>query len=356
MNHLSIILILLSFSLIDTGLFAQSNNLAQEEIEFEFDLSDLSSWSKEQSRREEQNARRLKAIALAALSFEAKGQLFPFGNDKKGKSSLSWRVQILEQLAKAEDRKQRGNLVQRLLKPGENNFALLVPQVDYKKPWNLGKNTALHDKMPVLFGPDNKPDIFWVKSSGNNLGDYSDGLRNTISFVHIPPQKTNWMKRQPIDVKSVLKIVDSLNNDEHILVAFIPGKVMRITNRADRDTLRNLMSIADGKKIEWWKLDYENQIAKRKKLFNDHIEKANQMIKQGQLEDALTFLHSQTPSVDHMSEIQACSMIVGLYERLIKERASSSDKDKLLLRKIANWQKNLTRSKTKLAQLKDKSE
>ena len=291
--------------------------------EFQFDFDDLSNWLKTQSRNEKKNIKRLRMLALAALSYESANQSFPCDSQRDGKLP-GWRMLLAKELERLDrNRPKKNSLITDLDDViGDNEYTTVTREIISNQPWNSDLNLRLADKMPAIFGSDNMPDIFAVYDRVSSMGSIADGTANTIALIHLPPQKLNWLKRQPIWPEQVIEVVKRLKDDECLLAAFYNGRVIRITNSVDESTLRNLLHKSDGQKIEWWKLDNKNQAPKRNAVALAEHKKVAALIDAGEWEKSLAIL-KKIPAADKETDVNTYWLFVRVYQDQISRRASS---------------------------------
>jgi prepilin-type processing-associated H-X9-DG protein len=186
------------------------------------------------------------------MYYEAKnGHLPPaFIVDNNGKPMHSWRVLILPFL----DRKD------------------LYDQYDFSEPWNGPHNSRLMRMCPEVFrcpsAKNRDPSATsyvaivgngtaWPGDKGVSLADIKDGPDNTIVLVEVADSDINWLEPRDVTFDQAIRGVNvdkqhgiSSNHPGIANVAYADGHVECLSDETPPATLRALLTIAGGEKIE----------------------------------------------------------------------------------------------------------
>jgi len=194
----------------------------------------------------------LKQVAIALHNYVRANGSFPpaYVADKDGKPMHSWRVLILPFLEEAA----------------------LYNEYDFSEPWDGPHNSRLTEKCPAVFrcpsASNQNPSAtnyvavvgdraFWPGSKSVQFQDIKDGLSNTIMLVEVADSDINWM--EPRDMAFEQAIVGlnvdkrggiSSNHGYGADVAFGDGSIRELFDDLSPATLKALLTIAGGEKIE----------------------------------------------------------------------------------------------------------
>ena len=185
-------------------------------------------------------------MAIAMLNFEsAHGGFAPSASyDNQGKQLLSWRVFMLPYL----EQKQ------------------LYEQFRLDEPWDSDHNRKLIAKMPAVFasGSSEQPEqektrflvpvgegtMFWGKE-GTLIRKVKDGTSKTILVVEVAPEHAViWTKPDDWEVDFSDPLQGLLGDREGFMATYVDGSARLIPKDTPAETLRRLLTIADGKPIE----------------------------------------------------------------------------------------------------------
>ncbi len=198
--------------------------------------------SAREAARRSNSKNNMKLIGLAMHNFEETyGRLpGPAIRDKKGKSLLSWRVQILPYI----------------------DQQTLYEQFHLDEPWDSEHNKTLIEKMPSVFVSPNHADLaqqgkttylaprgkgtMWDDPEGSRFRDIIDGTSNTIMVVEGPGDAAViWTKPDdlPIDSKNPWKNLKSVRPGG-FQALFVDGSVRFLNDWIDLETLTGLFTRA----------------------------------------------------------------------------------------------------------------
>ena len=183
----------------------------------------------------------LRQIGLAIHNFHDVNNKFPSNIvDGKGKSLLSWRVEVLPYL-------EQGHIYKKLR---------------LNEPWDSEHNKPLLEKVPEIYAPVRgrvkAGETFYQMFAGENgllrpgkprsMASVTDGLSNTFMVVEAA-KPVHWAK--PDDMEFNGKDVPKLGGmfDGRAFVLMCDGSVRRIKKDADMETLRLLIIPNDGNVI-----------------------------------------------------------------------------------------------------------
>ncbi len=173
---------------------------------------------------EKQN--RFRQAGLAVLNYEAANAEFPFDRDE---DELGWRVQVLPYLDEGK----------------------LFEQFDLELDLNDEANAKLANKMPSLFGSGGKKsEIVWIKSEVKGFANIIDGSSNTVMLIEYPESEA-WVGNGGISVEKAVELVAGLEDGKELIITLYDCSTRKITNKVDKETLKNLFDPADGNVVDW---------------------------------------------------------------------------------------------------------
>jgi hypothetical protein len=186
---------------------------------------------------------------LAVANYVSKNKHFPpaFLTDEHGKAMHSWRILILPYIEQNE----------------------LYKEYSFKEPWDGPNNRKLAARMPPVFALHGEeylgntttnylavvgPATIWQGSKGVPVDAVSDGLSQTILIVENKGAQIHWM--EPRDL-SFAQMDYTLNSPRGIssryldpAVTMADGSVYRLTCKVEPATLRAMLTINGGEKME----------------------------------------------------------------------------------------------------------
>lgn len=190
----------------------------------------------------------LKQIALAILAYEEEHGTLPpaYTVDEQGNRLHSWRTLILPYMEQAA----------------------LYKTIDLTKPWDDPANAKARETIvetyqcpssPEPNGLTNYlavvgPDCTFTGPEPRKLSDVKDGAKNSISVIDVGTNRAiPWMSPDDITLEAALELIPDakMNHPGVILSAFLDGHSKAIPQDIDPDTLRALLTIAEGKEIEF---------------------------------------------------------------------------------------------------------
>jgi len=201
--------------------------------------------------RRMQCSNHLKQIGLALQNYHDVYQSFPpaYMTDADGKPIHSWRVLILPFMEG---------------KP-------LYGKYSFDEPWDGPNNSQLHDAIiPAYICPsrlaNSKTDTSYVAVIGAQtawpgekavgMEDITDGTSNTIVVVEVANTGKHWMEPHDLDMAQMPMAVNSKSgpgiSSAHpnvAMVLFADGHTAPLRTKTPPDTLRRLLTIADGEPI-----------------------------------------------------------------------------------------------------------
>lgn len=202
--------------------------------------------------RQERCVNNMKQIALALLNYDIRyGRLPPaYIVDKNGKPTHSWRVLILPFLEQES----------------------LYKEYDFSEPWNGPHNSRLMDKGPGVFHCPSAANrnssatnyvavvgdaTLWPGNRSVRFEDIKDGAAKTIMLVEVADSDINWMEPRDMSFDQAVVGVNvdkqhgiSSNHGGGVSFAFVDGHIDFLPDSISPATLRALLTIAGGEKIE----------------------------------------------------------------------------------------------------------
>lgn len=174
-----------------------------------------------------QRLNNFRQMGLAALNFESAYRKFPYQDNKDFHDDLSWRFKILPFI----EENQLYDQLKPEMGPTEK------PNVDFTK------------KMPKVFGSDGQnSNVSWIQSSVTTFGNITDGSSNTIMLIE-NPNAGPWITNNPLSIDDAVKLVSNLKDGEDLVVVFYDCSTRLITNKVDKENLRNLFDPTDGNTV-----------------------------------------------------------------------------------------------------------
>lgn len=177
-------------------------------------------------------------VSIGLLNCEAVYRKFPFGqpvNDEFSKD-LSWRVVILPYMESAN----------------------LFDQFKTDEAWDSENNRQFVKQMPVTYGHGStgeKTDICWIKSKDESIkvADIVDGMSNTIMLME-NPNKVTWSKPDDLSIDEAVNLVKNLEDGEKLIIGLYDGSVMTVSNQADMETFKAMLTIDGGEIVDTSKI------------------------------------------------------------------------------------------------------
>ena len=194
----------------------------------------------------------LKQIALALQNYHQVYGCFPPAHvdSPDGKPMHSWRVLLLPFL----------------------DFDDLYKQYDFAEPWDGPRNSRLLNGGPELFhcpsANNQEPSAtnyvaivgdatLWPGNRSVRFEDIKDGMSNTIMLMEIANSDINWMDPRDITFEKTVaganvageRQIDG-NHKNGANVEFADGSVMFLSDKTSPETLKALLTIAGGEKVE----------------------------------------------------------------------------------------------------------
>jgi hypothetical protein len=195
---------------------------------------------------------RLKQIGLALQNYHDEFRSLPpaYIADEDGKPIHSWRVLILPYMEQQE----------------------LYKKYSFSEPWNGPNNSKLHHEFVDVFtcpsrsSRQSRTDTSYVAVKGSqtawpgentiNYDNITDGASNTILVVEMVKSGIHWMEPRDLDFDQMPIAVNPQQgqgiSSEHpsvALVVFADGHTAALMKDTPPETLRRLLTIADGKPV-----------------------------------------------------------------------------------------------------------
>lgn len=173
-----------------------------------------------------------KQAALCIHNYESAFGGLPFHAPEGQSDELSWRVRILPYMEQQQ----------------------LFEQFDLSQPWDSPVNRAIleNSPMPQVFGgievfgkTGSQTNLCWVKSDVQGLREITNGLSNTICFVH-SDKFVNWTENNDMSPDEVMAQFKSLKPGESLLATFYDGSVRGIPAETDPEELAAMLDPAGG--------------------------------------------------------------------------------------------------------------
>jgi hypothetical protein len=195
---------------------------------------------------EAQNMNNLKQLALALHNFnEAYGSFPPAASyDRDNKPLLSWRVYVLPFIEQEA----------------------LYKRFHLDEPWDSPHNRSLIAEMPAVFRspsartepgkttylvPVGESTVF-SQPVGTRMVDIRDGTSNTILLVDVASQHAvPWTQPEDWHVDLQQPYRGLLGDHDSFTAALCDGSVRKLPKTLSDETMRRLISKADGKPVEW---------------------------------------------------------------------------------------------------------
>lgn len=196
--------------------------------------------------RRAQCGNNLKQIGLALHNYHEVYKSFPpaYTVDEGGRPLHSWRTLILPFIEQAA----------------------LYSQIDLNEPWDSPHNQAFHHTLVAQFQcPSAGPGCAYTAIVGPGtvlsgskpvaMRDIVDGTSNSIAVVETMPSGRSWM--EPVDLSldqmtfapNWSKAEMSSGHPGGVQVLFADGSVRFLSNTIDSATLKNLITINDGRVV-----------------------------------------------------------------------------------------------------------
>ena len=178
-------------------------------------------------------------VAIGLLNCETVYLKFPFGqpvNDEFSKN-LSWRVVILPYMDSVD----------------------LYDQFKTDESWDSENNRQFVKQMPVVYGhlgqTGEKTDICWIKSTDESIkvSSIRDGMSNTIMLME-NPNKVTWSKPDDLSIDEAVNLVKNLKDGEKLIIGMYDGSVMTVSNQADMETFKAMLTIDGGEIVDTSKI------------------------------------------------------------------------------------------------------
>jgi hypothetical protein len=204
-----------------------------------------------ESARRMQCSIHLKQIGLALQNYHDDYQSLPpaYIADAAGRPMHSWRVLILPYLEQKA----------------------LYDKYDFNEPWNGPNNSKLHNELRVFCCPSRSApyenrdtnyvvvagtETAWPGDKAVGFGNITDGPSNTILVVEITNSGIHWMEPRDLDFAQMPMAVNpqhgrgiSSAHPNVALVVFADGHTYALTTKTQPETVRRLLTIADGERI-----------------------------------------------------------------------------------------------------------
>jgi hypothetical protein len=140
-------------------------------------------------------------------------------------------------------------------------------QYDLTVPWNHPKNARLFtfDTPAHFFWCPNSdgrrtkftnyvavigPNTAWPGRKGRALSEITDDLASTILVLEVAHSGIHWMEPKDITLDDILATGLSSDHPQHINALFADFRVRRVRKGISRETLRALLTVNGGEKIE----------------------------------------------------------------------------------------------------------
>ena len=164
-------------------------------------------------------------LGLATLNYEAAYTKFPFA---KNAEELGWRVRILPYM----DEK------------------IAFEKFDMDEGHASEENAKMIAKMPKSLGTDGKnSNVAWIQSDVTGFADITDGSSNTIMLIEYPAGEP-WLENGGLSIDKAVELVKALKADDELVITFYDCSTVKITNKVEEETLRNLFDPKDGNVVD----------------------------------------------------------------------------------------------------------
>ena len=124
--------------------------------------------------------------------------------------------------------------------------------------WNSATNRPLSETAPDVFGMGDKgggTNICWIKASDKTVkfDNITDGLSNTIMLME-NPNKVTWSKPGDLSTDDAVNLVKNLKDGEELVVVFYDCSTSSVTNKADIDNFKAMLTLNGGEIVDRSKL------------------------------------------------------------------------------------------------------
>jgi hypothetical protein len=170
----------------------------------------------------------VKQSVLSMLNYDSTYKEFPFHARPGQSPELSWRVRVLPYLQEGE----------------------LYRQFDPTQPWDSEINRPLLEMMPRMFGEGTETGLRWVQSDVRRVADVTDGMSNTIAFIHNAPP-VPWTEDRPLTHNDAVRMFLALKPGENMIVGLYDGSTHRITSELKVETFEALLTPNGGEVVDW---------------------------------------------------------------------------------------------------------
>lgn len=169
----------------------------------------------------------VRQISLSMLNFESAFRRLPFAAGPGESEELSWRVRVLPFI-------------------GQNE---LYKQFDLAQSWDSDVNRPIMEKMPPFFGEGNQTGLQWVQSDIQGFADITDGMSNTIAFIH-NAAPVPWTDSRPFTHNDAVRMFLALKPDEALIVGLYDGSVKRIPADTKIEVFEAMLTPDGGEKVD----------------------------------------------------------------------------------------------------------
>ncbi|MDP1561978.1 MAG: DUF1559 domain-containing protein [Pirellulaceae bacterium] len=164
---------------------------------------------------------------LSMINYESSRNEFPFHARPGQSPELSWRVRVLPFLEEVE----------------------LYKQFDHTQPWDSEINRPLLELMPRMFGEGTETGLQWVQSDVRRIADITDGMSNTIAFIHNAPP-VPWTEDRPLTHNDAVRMFLALKPGETMIVGMYDGSVRRISSDMKVETFEAMLTPNGGEVVQ----------------------------------------------------------------------------------------------------------
>ena len=162
----------------------------------------------------------------------------PFPETEGGDTSkdLSWRVSVLQ---------------------FSDGYAT-YDKFNVDQAWNSATNLPLSKQAPGVFGMGEKganTNACWIKASDKpvKFQNIIDGTSNTIMLME-NPKKVTWSKPGDLSMDDAVNLVKNLKDGEELIVVFYDASTSTVTNKADIDNFKAMLTLNGGEIVDRSKL------------------------------------------------------------------------------------------------------
>lgn len=190
---------------------------------------------------------RLGQIGLALQNFESEHGSYPaaYTVDSTGMRLHGWRTLILRYFGEAD---------------------ALFQKFDLSVPWNHPNNAWASSLGPdqiymyssyhpcaarlTIFVAVVSPETLWPGIAGRRMSEITDDAATTISVLEIAEPNIEWSEPKDLMLEEILTTGLSSYHHGWVNAVFVDGTVRRIRTDVDRATLRALLTVNGGERID----------------------------------------------------------------------------------------------------------